>query len=805
MSMLSRSVIGALAALVLVPATASAADQAFDVLPAGNFGGSPTTAHSRDQLSLYDGLTPLLGHVTASDIRRFYKPETLGPSGSTSVEATPRNGVRIRRDKYGVPHITGKTRDDLYWGEGWVVAEDRYLLLSLGRGPARAAVADVPGLNAFGLVTTGGKFVPSAQTNALLKGEAGQITKRYGAKKGGDILHALDVYAQGVTARFKRDGRSDAPWTRYDVIATAAFIGSIFGNGGGRESINSDFLAKFRAQLGNKNGLGAWRDLMEGNDPEAPVTITKRFPYGTPGIGPRRGSLLVAAGSVTHVPDPSQKLASNFLVVSAKRSATGHPLAAMGPQLGFYYPAIVYEADLRAPGVRARGALVPGAGPYFLLGRTQDYAWSLTTATNDNQDEFLERLCGGDDHHYMFKGTCRPMQRVDSGQLTAGGQAAKELIYYRTVHGAIVGSATVQGKNYAISRARTTFGQDGNSIAALRDMTLGAGATVNGFYRSANEFGFTFNWAYSSRHHIAFFSSGRLPRRAPGLDPLLPTLGTGAYEWRGWLSQNQHPHASDPANGLLLNWNNKPAPGWTQGDENHTYGSVHRKELFRGFPRKAKLQDVVSIMNRAATQDLRVMNVWPTIRAVLGRNASAPDALTGQAASLLDAWRRHGGSRIDRNLDGKIDDPGAAVMDAAFPLIAQTVLADRLGSTLTDDFAAYVHRDEPPAGRNGSSFGTGWYQYVDKDLRRLLGRKEIGRFNLTYCGRGSLTRCRADLWKAFQQATQQLSMGQGSTPSAWRADATKERIIFKPGLISDSMRWTNRPTFQQVIGWGAKP
>jgi acyl-homoserine lactone acylase PvdQ len=795
----------ALVALVLIPATASAADQAFDILPPGDFGGLPTTANSRDQLSLYDGLTPLLGHVTASDIRRFYKPETLGPSGPTRVEATPRPGVTIRRDKYGVPHITAKTRDDLYWAEGWVVAEDRYLLLSLGRGPARAAVADVPGLNAFGLVTTAGKFVPSAQTTALLTGEATQIKKRYGAKKGGDMLHAFDVYAQGVTARFKKDGRSDAPWSRYDVIATDAFIGSIFGNGGGRESINSDFLAKFRAKLRNKAGTGAWRDLMEGNDPEAPVTITKRFPYGTPGIGPTRGSLLVDAGSVTHVPDPAQAQASNFLVVSAKRSASGHPLAVMGPQLGYYYPEIVYEADLQAPGIRARGALVPGGGPFVLIGRTQNYAWSLTTATNDNEDEFMERLCGGDDHHYVYKGKCRAMSRFDAGQLTAGGQAPKELVYYRTVHGAIVGSATVKGTRFAIARARTTYGQDGNSIAALRDMTLGAGATVSGFYRAANEFGFTFNWAYAGRKHIAYFSSGRLPRRAPGLDPLLPTLGTGAYDWRGWLAQNQHPHQSDPAGGLLVNWNNKPAPGWTQGDDNHSYGSIHRKELFRGFPRKAKLQDVVSIMNRAATQDLRVMDVWPTIRAVLGSNAYAPDALSGQAASLLDAWRRHGGSRIDRNLDGKVDDPGAAIMDTAFPLMAHTLLADRLGATLTDDWATYVQPDQAPAGRNGSSFGGGWYEYVDKDLRRILKRKELGRFNLTYCGRGSLSRCRADLWKALQQATQQLSMEQGSTPSAWRADATKERISFRPGLISETMRWTNRPTFQQVIGWGAKP
>ena len=66
----------------------------------------------------------------------------------------------------------------------------------------------------------------------------------------------------------------------------------------------------------------------------------------------------------------------------------------MGPQLGYYDPEIVIEADLHGPGINAQGALTPGGSPYVLIGRTRDYAWSLTTATNDNTDAFLERLCG---------------------------------------------------------------------------------------------------------------------------------------------------------------------------------------------------------------------------------------------------------------------------------------------------------------------------------------------------------------------------------------------------------------------------
>src|SRR5207245_1337186 len=113
---------------------------------------------------------------------------------------------------------------------------------------------------------------------------------------------------------------------------------------------------------------------------------------------------------------------------------------------------------------------------------------------------------------------------------------------------------------------------------------------------------------------------------------------------------------------------------------------------------------------------LRVELLWPVIRAAI-RGHAAPDALTGQAIQLVDAWRRHGGSRLDLNLDGKIDDPGAAIMDAAWPRIAQAVMRPRLGPQLLGELAAIEPIDQPPAGRDGSSFAQGWYEYVDQDLR----------------------------------------------------------------------------------------
>jgi hypothetical protein len=87
--------------------------------------------------------------------------------------------------------------------------------------------------------------------------------------------------------------------------------------------------------------------------------------------------------------------------------------------------------------------------------------------------------------------------------------------------------------------------------------------------------------------------------------------------------------------------------------------------------------------------------------------------------------------------------------------------------------------------------------YVDKDLRTLLHDPVRGRFNLSYCGRGSLSACRASLWAVVHQVAGTLAAAQGPNPDAWRT--ASQRTGFTPGLIPDTMRAVQRPTFQQVL------
>src|SRR5215210_1837252 len=168
-----RAWLAAAVLLLLAPAGASAqtrdfAATALNIIPSGQLGAVPPPAGAARQARMYDALTPRFDRVTSADVVRAFKSERFGTRGQCPcrTERVPRSGVRIVRDRFAVPHITAQRVDDLTWAAGWVVAEDRGLLLEQARRTARVAAVDAPGLSAIGLVAGLRTFVPSAATEA---------------------------------------------------------------------------------------------------------------------------------------------------------------------------------------------------------------------------------------------------------------------------------------------------------------------------------------------------------------------------------------------------------------------------------------------------------------------------------------------------------------------------------------------------------------------------------------------------------------------------------------------------------------
>ena len=201
------------------------------------------------------------------------------------------------------------------------------------------------------------------------------------------------------------------------------------------------------------------------------------------------------------------------------------------------------------------------------------------------------------------------------------------------MHGPVFATATVGGKPYALSRRRSTFGRDGLNLVALKQMTEGKARTPGRFWKTANKFGFTFNWAWASRNRgTAYFSSGLSSRsaRAGSIDACRRSAPASTSGGPTSARTSTRTTSRGP-DGLLLNWNNRSAPGFMHGDD-EPYGSVQRVENFDQWPAQPQITDNVGIMNRAATEDVR-SSVWPIISRVLRSPGPAPDAARSGGSS----------------------------------------------------------------------------------------------------------------------------------------------------------------------------
>lgn len=149
-------------------------------------------------------------------------------------------------------------------------------------------------------------------------------------------------------------------------------------------------------------------------------------------------------------------------------------------------------------------------------------------------------------------------------------------------------------------------------------------------------------------------------------------------------------------------------------------------------------------------------------------------------------------------------------MDAWWPLLVEAEFKPGLGDDLYSALTANLSTDESPSAGHGptgahagSAFQYGWWSYVDKDIRTVLGRPVKGGLAKTYCGGGDLSGCRDILLDTLTQAAAktpaQVYPGDASCSAGdqWCSDAIIQRPL--GGLQFWPITWQNRPTYQQVV------
>ncbi|WP_328446600.1 penicillin acylase family protein [Amycolatopsis sp. NBC_00438] len=536
---------------------------------------------------------------------------------------------------------------------------------------------------------------------------------------------------------------------------------------------------------------------------------------------------------------------SNALVVSGSKTASGHPVAVFGPQTGYFAPQLLLLQELQGPGISARGAAFAGLSMYVLLGRGQDYSWSATTSAQDIIDTYALNLCDPsgkaptkDSNYYTYKGQCLPMDTVevkDSWSPTvADGTAAGSytLRAYRTKYGPVLSRATVGGKPMAYAQLRSSLFHEADSLIGFQELNdPGYVKSAADFQKAAADINFTFNWFYADSKDIAYFNSGANPARQSNVDPNLPVWGDQGHDWIGWnpagnvanyTPASQHPQSVNQD--YYVSWNNAQVNGYAAAGADKS--AVHRVDLLDTRVKtmiltgtKVTRVNLTQAMEDAALADLRAERVLPLLLQVLDKTPTTGAAADAEAK--LKAWMANGHKRTETTAGSKAyaDADAIRIFDAWWPLLVQAEFKPGMGDNAYNAMTGVLGINESPSGfqngngqhtgqpHKGSSFQFGWWGYVSKDIRQVLGQPVAGPLGSTFCGGGNVTTCRQalvdSLTTAAGQAANTVYPGDASCSAGdqWCADT----IVHNPlgGITQDKITWQNRPTFQQVVEYTA--
>jgi penicillin amidase len=709
---------GALVVLLALPGSAAAGVvRAGDILPPGQSGHVTLAGLPNGEGSPH--LTDQVERFLAFD----FKPHGFNnPAQSTE---TPRPGVTVERDEWGVPTVRGQNDYDIWFGAGYAVAQDRLFQMELFRRATQGRLAEIVGSGYLeDDITVRRDFYTGAELDAQVASLPDDYEQRFTAYRDGVNAWIAQVRSDPnkLPAEFTIVNASPpADWSIRDSAAVGVYLARTVPSDDGEELANWKALNTFGSKLFNavlpirtKGQIGTV-PASEGAFPAQPgrtrkqeaqgFTRSKRFLKTVP--MPKEedvGGTNAASRRLGALPMLGQ-LGQRGSNMWATRDADGGASLFNGPQLGFQIPELFVEFEVHRPGYDVRGVTAPGV-PLIGIGHNGTVAWGFTSGLTDEDDLYVEKLTGPE--KYMYKGQEREMEcrdevfnyRSPPSDATSlldiepfvpeSGSETRRLC--RTVHGPVQGRAD----GVAFARRYAIWMKEFDTLEGL----VGVSESKNVAEVDKSMAKVTWNenlMAADSQGNIGYWHPGLLPIKPRGYDERLPFPGTGEAEWRGFLTPAQRPHSINPKQGWLVNWNNVPSAGWTQGDipaRERGLGPYHRARILSKVVARAhangggyeQVRNVDRITGTTAQQ--RVVAAGPLTKALAGA--------TGNAKTVLETIKRWKGSYHEQDANGTVD-PGVAAWrafaDAALK-IAFGKLYDSPDLRLLETSAGSSHRME---------------------------------------------------------------------------------------------------------------
>lgn len=719
----------------------------------------------------------------------------LGPSllsAPASAEQTLNfNGeeIRIVRDSFGVPHVFASIERALFYGNGYAIAQDRLWQMERYRRDARGQMAEIDS-----------KALPRDRDVRRLGYTEAERQRRF------DQLseqHRLRVtsYTEGVNAwiseataagrlpeGYSKHRVQPLPFNVLDSIAISDLMSQRFGSGGGAELRNLRYLNKLKKKFGDATAMQIFDDLMWQNDPASPTTIvssdvpssqTRSGSGGAHTAANSLQSLLATAGGM-RLSDASLARAETIAglsrvrgyaeenglfsgwgsyawLVAPNRSASGNAVLVGGPQMGFATPQIAHEIHLSGAGLNIIGMGFAGI-PGVLIGHNADLAWTTTSGATDMEDVFVEKLNPANKRQYWFQGNWREMEcRTEIFQVRDG--KPEELEVCRTVHGPVLEWDESEPVAYALQKS--FLWKELETMRAIQGFW--SARTLQEFERSAKLIWLTHNFfVATTQGDIGYWHCGRPPLRAKGVDPRLPTPGTGEKEWEGLLPADQIPQWINPKQGFIYNWNNKPVGYWDNG-ERPVWGAIFRAQRIRQLLEarsRFTFEQVRDIVIDVGSNDTNAAYLKPHLLKAI-QDTDRSEERFELAFEVLSAWDNH-------SVDGSV---AKAIFDEWIQALREAIFADELQEIDKDLFNTITQ--------------------PSLILHVLEGKAASLPVKYDFLNGKSVTQVQRD---ALRQALERLTAKRGPSPALW--GHVQPVISFNPLPPIPS---TNRGTYIQIV------
>jgi len=628
-------------------------------------------------------LLVVLGGGAGYLILRHNLPQTEGTLALPALSET----VTVQRDTHGIPTIRAASLDDAYTALGFLHAQDRLWQMDFMRRTAAGRLSEVAG--PFTLRVD--KVMRVLDLHALAEAQLPELSAGTRA--------ALNAYAAGVNAYLAREpilpltfqvlAYTPEAWRPADSVAWIRLM-ALRLSGNWRQELRNARLAEAL----DTDQLAAWH----GEEPPGPATIEswREAARGLPW-----------ADLATLLPRRLQpRSASNAWVLAGDRTASGAPILANDPHLGLSAPGQWYLVRIETPARTLVGATAPGV-PFMILGRNRHLAWGLTTTHSDTQDLFIETLAPEDPGRYLTPSGSAPFETRQETIEVAFQSAPETLVVRRSRHGPVISDVLedkvpgAAGPDKVLALAWTGLHPDDGSLDAIHAVNLAK--SVPSALDSLDAVGSPQQNIHlaDDQGNIAVAAPGRVPLRKAG-DGLRPVPGdSGAYDWIGTLARSDLPRAVNPADGRIINANNRLVPP----DYPHLLAArwppPHRADRITRLLEEAGAGHDLSA-SRAIQLDAQGAAARVLLPTLLDRTTAASPRMASALALLRD-WD----GALDR------DRPAPLIFTAWMDRLNRRLFADELGPAFAE-----ARRPDPARLRRILTRHPTWCDDVTTEQRR---------------------------------------------------------------------------------------